>query len=129
MVNDAPVAAPAVLVLPRESLSGNTLAYAHWRARMKDRDAWIVLVRAAMARSPVRLPPPTGLRRVHLQAIRKRTLDRDNLSAGLKHAVDSLVRCGLLLDDSDRLARITYGQERCRGRRPLVLVTVWPEGA
>ena len=122
--------APAVLVLQRNLWSQNDRDRAHFRQHMADRDAWIVLLRAAVLRCPVKLPRATGHRRVHIQSIRRQLCrDDSNLRGGAKGLSDALVRVGLLRDDSDKLARITYGQETCRGRRPQVIVTVWPEGA
>lgn len=94
------------LHLSREVESGNALAYRHWRTRMRDRDAWIILVRLAVRGRD--LTPPAGKRAVHILAYRKRRLDSDNLSAGCKHLRDALVRCGLLIDDNDKHSAFTY---------------------
>lgn len=120
------------LTVQRESLSGNALAYAHWRARMKDRDAWLIFLRAALARLPVWPQKATGKRRVEIVAYRKRKLDTDNLSSGLKHCRDCLTRLGLLVDDSPRWAVFVYDQglyRRAGYRAPCTLIRIYPEAA
>lgn len=116
------------ITLVREVVSGNTLAYGHWRNRTKDRDAWIAQVRMFGQH----VPQATVRRRVILTAYRKRRLDSDNLSHGFKHGRDALVRCGLLVDDSDRWCSFEYRQHvlsempadlaRKYGRRPLTVI-------
>lgn len=116
--------------IPRESKSGNALAYGHWRNRMRDRDGWIVQIRM-LGRH---VPPAQVRRRVVFTVYRKRRLDSDNVSSGLKHCRDALVRCGLLLDDSDRWCSVEYHQHilsempadlaRKYGRRPVTVIEI-----
>ncbi len=116
------------MILPREVQSGNALAYRHWRERMRDRDAWIALLRSALVSRP--LPPPTGKRYVHILAYRKRRVDEDNLSSGCKHLRDAMVRVGILKDDTREWCHFTYAQGLASGHpsgRPCTEVTVSDE--
>ena len=122
--------APLVLRLPLTIPSQNVRDRQGWRATHRDMQAWRMFVRAHVRAARVQLPAPAGLRRVHILSIRRqRITDRANLVGGCKTAVDALVREGLLRDDSDAFARITYAQETLQGRQPQTIVTVYPEGA
>ena len=92
------------VTIPREIVSGNALAYRHWRKRMADRDAWIILLRQHAAK----VPRATCQRTVRVTAYRKRRVDEDNLSSGFKHGRDAMVRVGLLIDDNKAGCRFIY---------------------
>jgi hypothetical protein len=98
--------------LDRQSLSENALAYSHWRVRTRDRDAWLFLLRSFLATNPI--PKASGRRCVSFMAYRKRTLDDDNLSGGLKGMRDCLTRTGLITNDNKAGAIFTYNQGLCR---------------
>jgi hypothetical protein len=121
------------LILLREVQSGNKLAYGHWRGRMKDRDAWLMLVRSSHA---AKYQKATDRRKVTITAFRKRRLDTDNLSGGIKHLRDCLTKCELIVDDSPKWADFIYDQHimsempahlrmTC-GFRPLTIVDITP---
>ncbi len=106
------------LHIPREIQSGNVFSYGHWRDRMRDRDAWIVLLRS----TAYRIPPATAHRSVTVTAYRGRRLDEDNLCSGFKHGRDAMVRVGLLLDDNRKWCRFTYEDCRILSELPAELV-------
>lgn len=60
----------------------------------------------------VKLPRATGHRSIHIIAYRlRRCADVANLIGGAKPCVDGLVDAGLLVDDRDSMATITYEQQ------------------
>lgn len=114
---------PIRLNLAREVLSGNALAYSHWRKRTKDRDDWISRLKVAIRH----IEMATGStawwanapRKVTITSYRHGVLDDDNLSAGCKHLRDALVRCHLLKDDTKEWATFTYVQHRVPRKQAL----------
>jgi hypothetical protein len=60
----------------------------------------------------------TGPRSLHVVAYRRqRCTDIANLIGGAKACIDGLTRAGVLLDDRDSMARITYEQQTA-GKSP-----------
>lgn len=113
------------LTLMREVQSGNTLAYKHWRFRMKDRDHWKFLLQDALARNPI--PAAIGKRSVHITFYRRYRLDDDNASSGFKHGRDCLVRAGLLKDDNREWSSFVYEQRKSKeheSKKPCTVITI-----
>ncbi len=96
------------IMLARESQSGNALAYRHWRVRQKDKQVWLLLLQSALAKSPI--PKAVGRRSITFTVFRRRMLDDDNVSSGLKHCRDCLTLTGIIKDDDAGGARFTYIQ-------------------
>jgi hypothetical protein len=107
-----------LVIIPREIVSGNTLAYRHWRRRMAERDYWIV----AFVSLAQRVPRAACRRAVRVTAYRKRRVDEDNLSSGFKHGRDAMVRVGLLIDDNKAGCRFVYEDCRILSEMPADLV-------
>ncbi len=98
------------LLIPLQIPSHNELNEMHWAARHKSGKLWEQWIRYTLR--PGNLAAATGKRHVSILAFRKRRItDCANLVAGCKHAVDALVRCGLLVDDTDELVSIHYDQQ------------------
>jgi hypothetical protein len=98
------------IIIPYEVPSLNKTAKMHWAAKSRINNQLVVLIRA---RSAGIVPPPDGSRRrVHIIAYRKRLMSdsSDNLPGGAKGLRDAIKRAGLLIDDSDKYADITYEQ-------------------
>lgn len=101
--------------IPHEIPSQNTTGIGRtWQARAsgikKLRTLWRLVtgnqMRLAFA------PRATGPRSMHIIAYRtQRCADIANLIGGAKSCIDGMVDAGLLLDDRDSLARITYEQQ------------------
>jgi hypothetical protein len=122
---------PITLVMKREVLSGNTLAYGHWRNRSKDRKNWEAWILHALSKDRPANAKATGHRIVQIVAHRKRTLDDDNLSSGCKHLRDALITTGLLIDDNKKGAKFSYEQHIMSDSpypAPATVVTIWTEG-
>lgn len=97
-------------LIPLETPSQNQLQEWHWRKRHKRGKAFEFWARA----HGHGIPAATGHRFVKLMSYRKqRCKDIANLIGGSKGILDSLVRCGLLLDDSIPLMTATYDQATC----------------
>lgn len=119
------------LLINREVQSGNKLAYGHWRHRMKDKQAWMILIKSFLLRSLTSLASdaqqPKGKRSVHVLGYRKRILDDDNFIAGFKHGRDCLVTLGLLKDDNATWCSFTYEQQLASkhpSKRPCTFITI-----
>lgn len=113
------------LILPRESQSGNAMAYSHWRVRVRDKMIWKALIASAIAKKDVK--KATGHRRVTITAFRKRRLDDDNLIAGLKHCRDMLVHFGLIIDDDRKNATFIYRDDLAKNsptKKPCTIITL-----
>ena len=87
--------------------SQNVTMRRHWRVNAKERtklERWI--------RSTAGLQQPvTAKRFLHVHSIRTRLImDDANLRGGAKGLVDAVVASGLIKDDSDDWAKITYSQ-------------------
>lgn len=99
----------ATIELPYEVPSQNARDGQHWSARHRERKELTWRVRAALP--PGGCPHGTRKRAVVIHAFRRRRItDRANLVGGAKALVDALVAAGVLVDDSDRWAAITYDQ-------------------
>ena len=105
------------IYIPKEIVSGNTLAYRHWRTRMKDRDTWVAFL-LALGQS---IPRAATRRHVTVTAYRKRRVDEDNLSSGFKHGRDAMVRVGLLIDDNKAGCKFTYNDCKILSEMPATL--------
>jgi hypothetical protein len=103
------------IVIPLEIPSQNETEkgrchFARARRTKFRRHAWATCCRVEMAVGHIL--PATGARRLHITAYRRRRcMDIANLIGGAKACIDGLVDAGLLLDDRDAKARITYAQE------------------
>lgn len=84
------------IVIPELPVSLNRLLRMHYRARMRERDKWVLLVR--------KYAGPVGVRFARAQVRLTyffrdgRRRDPDNYAGKL--IMDALVACGLLVDDS-----------------------------
>ena len=115
-----------MITIYREVLSGNALAYRHWRVRHADKKAWLMLIRCSPELAKMKSAlGPDARRSVIITAYRKRILDDDNLIAGCKHLRDSLIVLGLIVDDNAKWSEFTYRQETVpRGDRPRTTIQV-----
>lgn len=120
-----------IFALPFNIPSQNVTARRHWRSSHRD---------VAQVAQMVRVVAWTicnakGPRSVTVTSYRKRLItDEANLIGGSKQFVDGLVRAGALVDDNDKMSRITYRQAvlsqmpeewaRKYGRRPLTVVEI-----
>jgi hypothetical protein len=96
------------VVIRRRVPSQNQFAYrqAAWRAFMRERDAWLVLLRAQL---PPRQPPDHPVR-IRLVSYRSRLIDFANLVGGAKPIPDCLQRLGYIRDDDPRWFECEYVQ-------------------
>jgi hypothetical protein len=121
------------LQIPFEIPSQNTTDRGrthHARAAKKRgiRNAWALYTRSEMNRLGV--PAPDGPRRLHIIAYRtQRCHDTSNLIGGAKACVDGMADAGLVLNDRDSLAHITYEQQvasKSPTRRPHTTIQIDP---
>lgn len=122
--------------------SGNRRQRTHWGARYRaeklSQNSWGLQIQA-MAPGAVFVDSPHSKRTVSLLVRRKRSLDLDNLVAGLKPFIDML-RCrffrghtkdprmlvwkGIIYDDAPKYVDWKISQEPCGGRPEGILVRV-----
>lgn len=122
-----PVTLQVPLQIPSQNQTGRGRT---WRARAGStkrlRAAWCAWT--AMEMRAKGLPIATGPRRIHVVAYRtQRCSDIANLIGGAKACVDGMVDAGLLVDDRDALALITYEQavaSKSPTKRPHTTITV-----
>ena len=117
-----------LLNIQREIPSQNVLQWSHWRKVAAERKAMGIAVLVAVAGARIRKGVLPGRRRIEITAFRKRRItDKANLIGGAKQLVDALVHEGILRDDSDTWADITYSQRLASetpDRRPCTIVQV-----
>jgi Holliday junction resolvase RusA-like endonuclease len=97
------------LLHPFESPSANRFHKRHWSVYAKHKKNCVRWAFIATVGSGLR--GCTTRRRVTFISYRKRMLDTDNLSGGLKALRDALVEAGVLRDDSPTWATFTYDQK------------------
>lgn len=123
---EARVLASWSFVIGREIRSGNerinNVGGSRWTYRVM-RSGWISDVSGM--RLVHRIPDARGKRRVTLTRIigyRQRRYDRDNLATGCKPVIDALVRCGLLVDDTEQHAELHFLQAKRAGLHGVVVL-------
>ena len=89
------------LTLFAPSPSVNSWTYAHWGKYYKAKKQWLTRIGLAIDSNMFNL---VGAE-IHVERYAKRLIDQDNAVAGLKPIIDSLVRLGLLADDSAEYLR------------------------
>ena len=102
----------------------------NWRGRAAKtkarRNLWRMLCASGMAQAGI--PRATGPRLVHVVAYRRqRCKDIANLIGGAKACIDGMADAGLMQDDRDSKARITYQQDVASAsptRQPCTLIHV-----
>ncbi len=103
------------------SPSLNQLLTMHWSKRLKHNRQWF---HAVIATAGFKKPPEERFILLTLTSYRLKLLDLDNLIGGLKGCVDSIVRAGLMKDDSPEHCTINYHQEKCKKGQERVHVQI-----
>jgi hypothetical protein len=113
----------AINLIGYEVPSQNTYNGWHWSKRHRDTmrlERWI--------RSVHPYPPAEGHRHLHIHRVcRQRITDDANLRGGAKGLVDAIKRAGLIKDDKDQLATITYSQATRGSGKSRTVITVSTE--
>jgi Holliday junction resolvase RusA-like endonuclease len=116
------------LAIPLEIPSQNVTDRMHWRTRTRHIQTWRIHVAAAARR--IGATEATGPMAVRIISYRRRRItDAANLVGGAKATVDALTRAGLIQDDSDDQARITYEQRLASEHptgRPCTIIELEP---
>lgn len=108
------------VTIKRRTPSQNAATFGHWRGYTKERDAWYVLLRAALKPRPA----PRHLISAEITSFRNRLLDYGNLVGGMKPIPDCLVRLGYLKDDGPAWFDCEYRQEKCRRADERTVITI-----
>lgn len=106
------------IIIPGLLPSQNVRERSHWATRRRQEKRW---ERAILWQTGIEDGTTSRRRKVRIISFRRqRITDHANLVGGAKGLVDCLVRAGLLVDDSDRWASISYDQGlRSDPRNPL----------
>lgn len=78
----------------------NSFWHGHWSKKTALRKRWAWLVRAAILNAKITIKPNYARAKVTVTRYGARRLDDDNIRGGGKMMIDSLVKEGLLKDDS-----------------------------
>lgn len=100
----------------------NRRGFGGTNAYKKDRDAWRILLRAALTPRN----PPKSMVRVDVLSYRNRELDHANLVGGCKGLVDELKRLGLIYDDAPKYFEGTYRQAKVPRAEERTVITIIP---
>ena len=100
----------------------------HWRVTLRKKKAYYALADLALMKTCVRLKRPTLTATFYVWS----KMDPDNATARLKWVIDSLVRHGIIVDDSEEHLDFTripkQVVDRKNQRVELVLATPGEEG-
>lgn len=125
---DAAVSARWEFVLDKRIESANNRTVnagaSRWRYA-KQRDEWMLWVRSGVLKARLLRARPSSKRRVTVTrryAGRCRSIDRDNVQAGVKALVDALVREGVVHDDDAAHLELHVLQEQVERNETHVLV-------
>lgn len=95
------------ITIDRRVPSQNASTYAHWRDYAAEKQAWAILLRAALK---PRLKAPDHLMYLQIVSFRTKELDFANLVGGAKPIPDCLKELRYIHDDSPQWVRIDYFQ-------------------
>src|SRR5690349_10526922 len=97
------------LVIPEATPSLNRLLHIHWHKKTQKRKHWLWLVRAARLEAKIFPTAPLQKAKVTITRHGRRICDDDNCIGGYKMLIDSLVREGILADDSpDHITLVSH---------------------
>lgn len=119
--------------VPMELPSGNAMRrkYRHFSAYGKLRDSWQRTIFALAGRKNTQLlRARVDLKhkaKVLILSQRKKLLDKDNLYAGAKPILDSLVRLNYCVDDSAQWMDVTVDQEKSNESSTVISITYGDE--
>jgi hypothetical protein len=109
--------------VPKVTLSANQLNTMHWaeRSRLKQAFGWLLLSRL---NGIPKIPPPQGQRKVTIIRHGKRTLDKDNLYAGVKMLLDCIKEQRIIIDDKPKWLDLQVLQEPCGKHEPWTSIII-----
>jgi len=103
---------PFIIVLPGYEIpSQNRTDRTHWAVKSRINNGLLLIIRAAVNREFSISQHDGKKRRVQVTSIRTRKItDEANLHGGAKGLIDCLTRAGVIVDDADKWAEISYAQ-------------------
>jgi|SRR6185312_3415875 len=110
------------LTIPEPTPSVNVFHGRHWSRKLRERQKWGWLVRAARLQAHV-LPSHPDFVRMRIERFGARILDRDNFIAGAKWLIDALVAEGFASDDSPEHLIVEYTQKVGKPHRTIIEVS------
>lgn len=112
-----------VLEYDEPTPSLNLLYGDHWSRRHKHRKKWGWLTRAALLKAKVHERPRWARARVTVERYGKNICDADNVRAGAKALMDSLVAEQIILDDSPAvIGEPVFIQHAGKARKTIVRI-------
>lgn len=106
-----------VLVIDEPTPSLNVTMRGHWSKQHALRNRWWWLVKAAIRRAQIWIPPKWPKAKVRIERYGPRHLDADNFRGGTKFLTDALVREEIIANDTPEVIgepelRQIIGKER-----------------
>jgi hypothetical protein len=89
-----------VLIIDEPSPSLNVTMRGHWSKQHKLRNRWFWLVKAAIRRAQIWIPPKWPKAKIRIERYGPRILDADNFRGGTKFLTDALKQEGIITDDT-----------------------------
>ncbi len=96
--------------IPDVPPSPNRVLGRHWSMKAREKDKWVLWVRAKM---PTVHPKPVVKMRLRVILAHSRSYDEDNAYGACKPVIDALKRWQLIFDDSPQYLDLTIEQEKC----------------
>lgn len=114
------------IILPVVTLSENRLLRMHWTARKAEQHKYLKWLIAAGAQDKMFYVGEKEKRAVEIYSYRKRRIDPDNLTGGMKPLIDCLRKINLIWDDSPKYLDLTVIQET-DGKDPRTEIVIYKE--
>ena len=89
-----------VLIIDEPTPSLNRLLGQHWTKNRKHRHHWHWLVKRALLRSSITIPPKWPKAKIRIERYGARILDADNFRGGTKALIDALKLEEVIVDDT-----------------------------
>ena len=100
------------LTLNEATPSLNKMIRLHWTVDRKLKAKWVKMVWVALRSQRMGPVQPFSRARVTITRISPRMLDRDNLFSSVKHPLDGLKICSVIVDDSPEHIELIVRQEK-----------------
>lgn len=110
------------LTIPEATPSLNRMLGIHWAKKARMRKRWGWLVRAARLEAKVHLDTPLPRAKVTVTRHGRRICDPDNLIGGTKMLTDSLVKEGILENDTPVHIELVVNQQKTTSPRTVVRI-------
>lgn len=121
---------PIRIVIPMATPSLNQTQSMHWAKRRDLAQSWGIAIWVEQRKTAEPWPVATVKRKVTIERVGTKLLDRDNLWGGCKIPVDRLKSVSLIRDDSPEWCELEVTQRTCaKGEKPHTVITIEDTGS